>query len=79
MQHVAAPRSTWPKRQSCGRTRTPGTFELARVMGTSPEMIERTYGHLVQGAEDAFRTRLDAFAASRVGVELASAESGMSR
>ena len=30
-----------------------GTFELARVMGTSLEMIERTYGHLVRGADDA--------------------------
>jgi len=42
-----------------------GTFELARVMGTSLEMIERTYGHLVRGADDAFRSRLDAFAANR--------------
>jgi len=42
-----------------------GTFELARVMGTSLEMIERTYGHLVRGADDAFRSRLDAFAAQR--------------
>jgi hypothetical protein len=42
-----------------------GTFELARVMGTSLEMIERTYGHLVRGADDAFRSRLDAFAAGR--------------
>lgn len=40
-----------------------GTFELARVMGTSLEMIERTYGHLVRGADDAFRSRLDVFAA----------------
>jgi hypothetical protein len=32
-------------------------------MGTSLEMIERTYGHLVRGADDAFRSRLDAFAA----------------
>jgi hypothetical protein len=43
-----------------------GTFELARVMGTSLEMIERTYGHLVRGADDAFRSRLDAFAATRL-------------
>ena len=50
-----------------------GTFELARVMGTSLEKIERTYGHLVRGADDAFRSRLDAFAAGRVGVERASA------
>jgi integrase len=49
-----------------------GTFELARVMGTSLEMIERTYRHLVRGADDAFRSRLDAFAADRVGVEWAS-------
>jgi len=37
------------------------TFTVARRMGTSIEMIERTYGHLVRGA-DAFRSRLDAFA-----------------
>lgn len=42
-----------------------GTFELTRVMGTSLEMIERTYGHLVRGADDAFRSRLDAFAEGR--------------
>jgi hypothetical protein len=34
-------------------------------MGTSLEMIERTYGHLVRGADDAFRSRLDAFAIAR--------------
>jgi hypothetical protein len=34
-------------------------------MGTSVEMIERTYGHLVKGADDAFRNRLDAFAMAR--------------
>jgi len=33
-------------------------------MGTSLEMIERTYGHLVKGADDVFRNRLDAFAAT---------------
>jgi hypothetical protein len=44
------------------RERTP---ELARYMRTSVEMIERTYGHLVTGADDAFRARLDAFAANR--------------
>jgi integrase len=50
-----------------------GTFELARVMGTSLEMIERTYDHLVRGADDTFRSRLDAFAA-RSGVEVASGQ-----
>ena len=38
-----------------------GTFEFARVMGTSLEMIERTYGHLATGADAAFRTRLDSY------------------
>ncbi len=38
-----------------------GTFELARFMGTSVEMIERTYGHLVTGADESFRNRLDAY------------------
>lgn len=42
-----------------------GTFELARYTGTSVEMIERTYGHLVEGADDAFRARLDAFATAQ--------------
>jgi integrase len=28
-------------------------FELARVMGTSVEMIDRTYGHLAHDSEDA--------------------------
>jgi hypothetical protein len=46
---------------------------------TSLEMIERTYGHLVRGADDAFRTRLDAFAADRVGVEWAPSAKGESR
>jgi hypothetical protein len=36
-------------------------FELARYLGTSVEMIERTYGHLVTGADDAFRSRLDSY------------------
>ena len=47
-------------------------------MGTSVEMIERTYGHLVAGADESFRNRLDAFAA-RDGVEVASGVEGESR
>ncbi len=35
-------------------------FELARVMGTSVKMIDRTYGHLAHDSEDAIRARLDA-------------------
>ena len=36
--------------------------ELARDMGTSVEMIDRTYGHLAKGAEDSARAKLDAYA-----------------
>jgi integrase len=47
------------------------TFELARLMGTSIAMIDRTYGHLARDSEDAIRARLDA-RAQRSGVDLAS-------
>lgn len=46
-------------------------FELARVMGTSVAMIDRTYGHLARDSEDAIRARLDA-RSGRDGVEMAS-------
>jgi integrase len=36
------------------------TFELSRLMGSSVEMIERTYGHLAQDSEQQIRARLDA-------------------
>jgi integrase len=36
-------------------------FELARVMGTSIEMIERHYGTLLDGSAAGFAERLDAF------------------
>ena len=36
-----------------------GSFEAARYAGTSIEMIDRHYGHLVLGAEDSARRRLD--------------------
>jgi len=29
------------------------------------EVLERTYGHLVEGHDDAFRARMDAFSAQR--------------
>lgn len=35
-------------------------FDLARVMGTSPSMIDRTYGHLATDSLDAVRDRLAA-------------------
>jgi integrase len=46
-------------------------FELARLMGTSVKMIDKTYGHLARDSEDAIRTRLDA-RTGRSGVEMAS-------
>jgi integrase len=46
-------------------------FELARVMGTSVAMIDRTYGHLARDSEQAIRARLDA-RAERSGVVVAS-------
>lgn len=35
-------------------------FELARFMGTSVRVIDRTYGHLVRGSEDRARAKLEA-------------------
>jgi integrase len=37
------------------------TFELSRVMGTSVGMIDRVYGHLVKGSDEAIRERLDGY------------------
>ena len=42
-------------------------FTLARVMGTSVKMIDRTYGHLVAGADEYERELLDRFDAGRSG------------
>ena len=39
-------------------------FTLARRMGTSVKMIDRTYGHLVAGADAYERELLDAFDAA---------------
>ena len=36
-------------------------FTLARRMGTSVKMIDRTYGHLVAGADEYERELLDRF------------------
>jgi hypothetical protein len=48
-------------------------FELARLMGTSVEMIDARYGHLARDSEGSIRARLDA-RAGRDGVEMASGE-----
>ena len=53
------------------------TWELARLMGTSVAMIDRTYGHLARDAEESIRARLDARAA-QPGVDLASGGDGAS-
>jgi integrase len=42
-------------------------FELARFMGTSVRMIDRTYGHLVRGSEQAVREKLDRYAEKGLG------------
>lgn len=40
-----------------------GLFELSRLMGTSVEQIDRTYGHLLPDSLERARTALDAFEA----------------
>jgi hypothetical protein len=40
-------------------------FELAKIMGTSIEMIERHYGTLLNGAGAGIAARLDALDAER--------------
>jgi integrase len=47
------------------------TFELARLMGTSVAMIDRTYGHLARDSEASIRERLDA-RSERYGVDVES-------
>jgi integrase len=42
-------------------------YTLARRMGTSLQMIDRTYGHLAAGADDYERELLDAFDSGRCG------------
>ncbi|MDQ3867023.1 MAG: tyrosine-type recombinase/integrase, partial [Actinomycetota bacterium] len=52
-----------------------GLFELSRLMGTSVEQIDRTYGHLLPDSLDRARAALDTFAARAS----ASAEDGSNR
>lgn len=37
-------------------------FELSRYLGSSVEMIDRTYGHLAKGAEVTAKNKMDAYA-----------------
>ena len=48
-------------------------FQLARLIGTSVKMIDRTYGHLAHDSEDAIRAVLNA-TRPRSGVDAASDE-----
>lgn len=48
-------------------------FELARIMGTSVEVIERSYGTLIEGAGADIARRLSAF---ETADEIAEAEQG---
>ena len=50
-------------------------FELARIMGTSAHMIERSYGVLIEGAGAGIANRLDAFDAAQA--EASKAEGGV--
>lgn len=45
-----------------------GLFELARIMGTSLEQIDHTYGHLLPDSLDRARMALDRLAVSREDV-----------
>jgi integrase len=45
------------------------TFEIARMMGTSLEQIEKTYGHLLPDALDRGRLALEAFDAHSARTE----------
>lgn len=46
------------------------TFEIARMMGTSIEQIEKTYGHLLPDALDRGRAALEAFDSSMKAAEV---------
>jgi integrase len=46
-----------------------GLFELSRVMGTSVEQIDRTYGHLLPDSLDRARSALDAFGSAEQAQE----------
>ena len=48
-----------------------GQSKLSRLMGTSVEQIDRTYGHLLPDSLDRARTALDSFGASDKREEVA--------
>ena len=62
--------ATWPLDAG------PSFFDLSRYIGTSVEMIDMTYGHLAQGAEETARAKLNAAYLRRLGHERGMAGSG---
>lgn len=42
-------------------------FEPSRLMGTSPTILDKTYGHMLPDALDRVRSALDAFVWARSG------------
>jgi hypothetical protein len=60
-------RRTGPRALLVDRLAGVSIFQLARLMGTSVKMIDRTYGHLAHDSEDHLRELL----AGRSGVEVA--------
>jgi integrase len=50
------------------------TFTLARVMGTSVQLIDATYGHLLKGADSALFDKLSNFDGCYVAAEREEAE-----
>ena len=51
-------------------------FDLSRYIGTCVEMIDMTYGHLAQGAEETTRAKLNAAYLRLLGHERGMARSG---
>ena len=51
-------------------------FELARIMGTSVAMIERSYGTLIEGAGADIARRLGTFEATQADTDEAHTEEG---
>jgi integrase len=50
-------------------------FELSRLMGTSPAMIDKTYGHMLPDALDRARSALDTFVWGLSGDSMVTSES----
>jgi hypothetical protein len=70
-------RSTYALRHTYARMSSAAgvsLFELSRIMGTSPAMLDRTYGHMLPDALDRARSARDAFVWARNGHSTEAAE-----